>query len=258
MFLVVSKKFLAVQPEKTACWISAAHFVLGYCGVNKPLGDLIGSYYRPPPAAAGAGAGAATLATSIAAQMAGAGHPRTILKDYAGRTGRVAGKETVSKLTLDQVAARITKSIDADTPVIAAMYSNLPGWIHAVVIVGIDVKGTRVAFKDPAQGDKVFNVECKSFFGKPGFLYLANYLDKSTNTVKDINAYCKFLTTYDERAPAAAIAATAASAAGASTASATGMTAAVAAVAPRFAGHTTPGLGLGGLGPGAGAGIKPP
>ena len=73
MFISVRNIPLAQQEFPTSCWISAAHFLLQYVGVNVTLRVLHARYYNP--------------ALNNVMAMNGAGNPVSILGEYAFDAG---------------------------------------------------------------------------------------------------------------------------------------------------------------------------
>jgi hypothetical protein len=139
MIISVRNIPLRRQAFSTSCWISTSHYLLEYLGVDITLHALHARYYNPDP-------------KSLLA-MSGAGHPKTILGEYAFDAGRfpdILDPRTATKERFIQV---IGDSIRDGIPVIAGIRSQqVKGFGHAIVITAIDTTSGTIGFKDPGTG----------------------------------------------------------------------------------------------------------
>jgi len=151
MIITVPNRTLWRQHYKTSCWISAAHYVLQYLGVNVAITQLEAQYYRPD--------------INSAMAMSGAGHPKTIINSYSFDTGRVAKTVSVQDTPKDQIIALIAGNIREGIPVVASIRSQqVKGFGHALLITGINVNSGHIIFKDPGtvNSSNPFAIEVRS------------------------------------------------------------------------------------------------
>lgn len=139
MFIAVKNTPLKKQTYKTSCWISAAHYVLSFLGINDSpaLRVLEDENYRPDQ--------------NSALQMTGAGKPDELLEKYTNREEYIVEKIKIRKQTDQVIIEKITESLKQGIPVIAGIRSQqIHGFGHAIVIVAINPDTKTLAFKDPS------------------------------------------------------------------------------------------------------------
>jgi hypothetical protein len=191
MFISVRNRDLRHQVCNTSCWISTAHFLLEYLGVNESLASLHARYYNRD--------------ANSASLMSGAGRPKTILQEYAQSTGRFPKTLTLETAGKATVVAVIADSIGEGIPVIAALRSQqISGFVHAVVITAVEPRTGSVGFKDPGTGTspRPFGVDVRVVQYQE--LEHGFYYGRSPEMKKNVFAYCTriiYMRPLSERGP---------------------------------------------------------
>lgn len=152
MIISVRNVNIRRQAYPTSCWISAAHFVLQYLGVDISLAALHAEFYRRD--------------LNSQSSMSGAGKPKAILSKYAFDAGYFAETVQVQNMDKASVIEKIAGNIRENIPVIAGIRSHqIAGFGHALVITSINPETGTIAFKDPAIGStpRPFGIDFRTF-----------------------------------------------------------------------------------------------